>query len=316
MVKKVIFDTDLGGDCDDVMALDLLLAADRHHECELIGISYSSVDRTGIPCIHAILRQHGYAHLPLGRLTIPEGREPIDFYATAVAEAFPDPDAPTYDSTPDAVRFLRSLLSQNDNVTLIVTGFLTNLANLLQSPPDDISPLDGVSLVKEKVDEIALMACDFRHLSGISPNASDIREDGSLAPQKEYNIMLDIPAAQKTFALCPVPIVCSPFELGFRMISGKPMVDHGAGNTPDSLSFIRYGAQNGRDSWDPATALYGVYGARPWYYLSAPGTIRIDDNGISDFSPQPDGLHRLLLAARTKEEIAAELDRLVMRLFE
>ena len=314
-MKKIIFDTDLGGDCDDVMALDLLLAADRYRECRLIGVSYSSVNRTGIPCIHAILRQHGYGDMPLGRLTVPEDTAPLDAYATAVADAFPAPDGPTYESTPDAVRFLRSLLAKEDKVTLVMTGFLTNLANLLSSAPDDLSPLDGVALVREKVEEIAMMACDFRHITGIRPDKRQLGEDGKIRPVSEYNIAMNIPAAQKVFALCPVPIVCSPFELGFGMITGKSMCEHGQGKVPDSYAYVKFGAQNGRHSWDPATALYGVYGAKPWYYVSAPGTIRIAQDGVSDFIPDADGLHRILIAAIPQEEIAAEIDRLVMRLF-
>ena len=72
-MKKIIFDTDLGGDCDDVMALDLLISADRAGECELLGVTYSADVKASPACIYAILNYHGRAGIPIGRRTLPDG---------------------------------------------------------------------------------------------------------------------------------------------------------------------------------------------------------------------------------------------------
>ncbi len=316
MAKKIIFDTDLGGDCDDVMALDLLLSADRAGECSLTGVTYSADCKTSTSCIYAILAQHGRRDIPIGRAEIPEGKKTVsDVYSTKVADAFEWSKKVNYDNTPDAVKLLRRLLVENDRVTLVVTGFLTNIAALLESGGDDISPLDGIALVREKVDEIAVMGCNFSHQNGINPADEIICEDGSVRAVAEWNIYCDIPAAQKVFDLSPVTVVSCPFEVGHRMITGAPMRAHGDGKVPDSLCYTAHGSINGRDSWDPATALYGIYGTKPYFYMTAPGIIKIKDDGTAHFNTENGGNHRIIECAKTQNEIAAEIDRLVMRLF-
>lgn len=293
-MKKIIFDTDLGGDCDDVMALDLLLACEKTDECSLIGVTYSADAKNSVPCIHAILKQYGRGDVPIGRAPIAEGIKALsDNYATQVAEAFDAPGSVKYEDAEDAVLLLRRLLASNQPVTLCVTGFLTNIAALLLSPPDDISPLGGVQLVAGKVPELVIMGCSFQNAF------------------PEWNIKCDIPAAQTVMSLCPVPVVICPFEVGFNMITGAAMAARGGRNMPDSLSYIVHGSINGRDSWDPATALYAVRGSARYFDISGDGKCKIDDDGISYFSECGEGLHRCLQCALPQAEIAAEIDRIV-----
>lgn len=76
-MKKIIFDTDIGGDCDDVMALDVLLSAHKCGECELLGVTYCEKSRNAPACIYAICRQHGFADIPIGRVPIKENEKCI-----------------------------------------------------------------------------------------------------------------------------------------------------------------------------------------------------------------------------------------------
>ncbi|NLD88353.1 MAG: hypothetical protein GX633_08885 [Clostridiales bacterium] len=307
-MRKIIFDTDLGSDCDDVMALDVLLAADKAGDCKLLGVTYSAAAHTGVQCIHAILRQHGYGDIPLGRIPCPEGFvKRNDVYATAVAEAFPYKDAPTYESTIDADSLFRQLLKKNDDVTLVVTGFLSNIAALLRTK-------DGCELIRDHVCEIAIMGGCFSHITCAFPPEDCIAEDNSIKPHAEWNILWDIPAAQDVCSLSPVPLVFLPYEVGLDMLSGKPMTERGEGKVPDSFAYIIHGSANGRHSWDPATALYAVYGAKPWFYKSASGKVTVRDNGLTDFAICPEGKHFILACAMMKNEIAAELDRLSLTL--
>lgn len=303
-MKKIIFDTDLGGDCDDVMALDLLLACEKAGECELVGVTYSADAKNAVPCIHSILRRHGRGGIPIGRAPVDDSK-PVrsDVYATRVAEAFASPGTVSYDEAADAVALLRGLLAANESVTLCVTGFLTNIAALLLSQPDEISPLDGMTLVSEKVSEIAVMGCRFSHQNGIYA-------DHGTTADPEWNIVCDIGAAQKVFGMCPVPLVICPFEVGYHMITGAGMVKRGGENDPDSLSYIVHGSINGRDSWDPATALYAVRGSFP-YFTKTPGNCMIKDDGTSYFTECGDGRHICLECALPQTHIACEIDRIV-----
>ncbi|MDD4773447.1 MAG: nucleoside hydrolase [Eubacteriales bacterium] len=299
-MKKLIFDTDLGGDCDDVMALNLLLACERTKECRLLGVTYSADARAAVPCIHAILRQHRRGDIPVGTNPVPEDSAALsDVYASRVAAAFDTPDSVKYADAPDAVRLLRRLLAENDGVTLCVTGFLTNIAALLRSGPDDISPLNGVELVAASAEELAIMGCSFAHAIGGEAFS-------------EWNIKCDIPAAQTVFTLCPSPVVICPFEVGHNMITGAAMAARGP-QYPDALCYILHGSAGGRDSWDPATALYAVRGTGDLFTMSEYGNCRIDDDGISYF--EPGGNHRCLGPALTKPEIASVIDDVVSVLY-
>lgn len=314
MKPKIIFDTDIGCDCDDTAALDLLLSADRAGECKLLGVTYSSDTGTGPACIHSILSWYGYGSLPIGRMDVgPDTPIRPDTYATAVAEAFPTPDAPTYETAPEAVALLRQLLAENDGVTLLATGFLSNFGALLRSGPDKSSPLTGVELVREKVEKILIMAGDFAHQSGCTHARR--KENGEIEPVSEWNIKWDISAARDFFELCPVPVDCLPWETGDGMYTGKPMVEAGGGKTPDSLAFVQWGAVNGRDSWDPATAYAAIYGPEDILQMTTPGRIVITEDGVSHFDTSKGGMHRLIYPAVAKDKAAAVIDRKIMRLY-
>lgn len=311
-MKDIIFDTDLGGDCDDVMALDLLIQAHKSGACRLIGVTYSADAEAAPACIRAILIQHGMEGLPIGRAPIPDVCvTKSDTYASAVARAFPNGEK----DTQQAVGLLRRLLSEHDRVTLVVTGFLTNIAALLESVADEASPLSGADLVRERVAEIALMGCNFSHINRINPEPGNVCADGRIRPAPEWNIVCDIPAAQLVFARSPVRVTVCPFEVGRGMLTGGPMCRAGGGKTPDSMSYAVHGSANGRDSWDPATALYAVYGDRPWFVCSEPGRVSVNKDGISDFTPGK-GNHVVLRCSIPQERIAEDIDRLVMKLFE
>lgn len=316
-MKKIIFDTDLGGDCDDVMALDLLISADKAGECALTGVTYSADCRRSPACIYAILKYYGMERLPVGRAPIPDSvGKGIDDYASLVADTFPSEDAPTYESAWDAVKLLRKLLAENGRSTVVVTGYLTNIAALLKSGPDEYSPLDGAELVRSCVEEFAVMGGDFAHQDAVNPFPAGIDANGDLRPVPEWNIREDIPAAQYVFDNSPVPVIVSPFGLGFNMMTGAPMTAKGKGKAPDSLAYIKHGCESGQHSWDPATALYGIYGAKPWFYRSAPGRVTVDGRGVTDFDTRAGGNARVLGCAMTREAIAADIDRLMMRLYD
>ena len=65
-----------------------------------------------------------------------------------------------YDSIPSAVALYRRLLSgqPDGSVTIVSTGFFTNLAALLDSEADEFSPLSGRELIARKVRQVSAMA--------------------------------------------------------------------------------------------------------------------------------------------------------------
>jgi len=297
-MKKIIFDTDIGCDCDDVGALCVLLTAERRGVCELAAVTISSPYETAPGCGGAILRQYGREGVPIGSLCSPsETYYPHgDMYSAGVAEAFPNGAAPVT----DAVSLIRAVLAGSDEkVTLLATGPLPNIYAFLRSKPDEISPLDGVTLAMRKIDEIVLMG------GWIEPF------EGTEQPQPEFNIVCDIKSAKGVFESSPVPVTVLTFEAGLRVYSGGKMIEKYGREQPSSLAYILHGSGGGRDSWDPATALYAAYGCSGVLELSEPGKISVADDGMTAFSPAPAGKHRYLRRVVSREALAAKIDEAI-----
>ena len=278
---ELIFDTDVGADCDDMMALSYLVYAKRNLNLDIKAVTHSNSKEACTAAIRLFFENLGEEVPPIGRAV--EGTKGYDNYGGAILERFGK--GRTFPTEPDAVSVLRrSLVEAKNKAVICAVGPFANIAALLESKGDDISPLDGVSLMKEKCEKLVLMAGGF--VNG---------EDGRPVP--EWNVKVHIDASQKMVTLCPVPIVFVPFELGLGMITGKPAMDKFGEDTPLSLSFIKYGNTQkvgGRHSWDPATAVYAVEGLKDFFCEDLRGTVTVDDEGRTLMSQDPNGLHSVV----------------------
>lgn len=297
-----ILDTDAGGDCDDMMALAYLAYAQRHLNIRIRAVTQCNACPGGPDLIRAFFEHLGK---PVPMLGGPVGNaKSCDSYCTSVLERFGDGEIRTY---PDAVTVLRRALAESENAVLCAIGPMNNIAALLESAPDEISPLDGVSLVREKCAKLVVMA------GGFVPG-----EDGRNIP--EWNALVDVPATQKMVTTCPVPIVFLPFETGLNMLTGGPMMDKYGESTPLSYAYVHYADTReigGRHSWDPATLVYAVEGCRDYFTESPRGSVTVDDEGRTVFTENPNGLHSYLTIRlwpelteqQHKNRIAAYIDR-------
>ena len=97
---------------------------------------------------------------------------------------------------------LRKVLAArpDGSVVIVQVGFATNLAWLLDSPSDDVSPLTGKELAAKKVRLVSAMFGAYK--------------SGGVNPHREYNVVEDLTAAKKFTADGPTPIVFSGFEVG------------------------------------------------------------------------------------------------------
>ena len=62
----IIFDTDMGNDVDDALALAMLHALSDRGECELIGVTLTNANPSAAPYIRMVNRFYGRADLPVG----------------------------------------------------------------------------------------------------------------------------------------------------------------------------------------------------------------------------------------------------------
>jgi inosine-uridine nucleoside N-ribohydrolase len=268
---SVIFDTDMGNDVDDALALAMLHAFASRDEVKLLAVTVSKDNPWAAEYVRLVDEYYGRPDIPVG--IVHNGKTPDDGgYTRKTCELHhrtPDTAAVT-----DAVSLLRkTLAAQPDgSVSLIQVGFSTNLARLLESASDSNSPLAGAELVKKKVSRLTIMGGNF------GPN-----------PKPEYNILEDVPAATQLFAKWPTDIYISGFEVGEKILYPAVSVEHDfpAGNPVAEAYRFYMKMPYDRPSWDLTTVLYDLHTDRGYFDLSSPGEVTVAPNGATTFHPSP-----------------------------
>ncbi len=286
---RVIFDTDMGNDIDDALALAMLHAFETRGEVKLLAVTLTKGNRWAAPYVNLVNTFYGRPNIPIG--VVKDGKTPEDSAMIRVpAEMKRNDGTLVYphrlvdgSQAPEAVGLLRRILSaeQDSAVTIVQVGFSTNLARLLDSGADNNSTLSGRGLVSRKVRMLTMMAGDF--------------DEG----KPEYNIKTDLPAAQKLFREWPTPIVVSGFEIGdsilypahsiendFRYVEYHPIADA-------YRSYMKMPYD--RPTWDLTAVLQAARPDRGYFSLSPPGRITVSPEGNTYFSPSGDGKHRYLM---------------------
>src|SRR5262245_1133534 len=138
---RIIFDTDMGNDVDDVMALALLHALHSRHECQLLAVTLTKNDPLAGPFVDAINTFYGRGDIPVGVRREGGKKEDSRFLKLATVR---DDDRLRYPNdlenaaAPEAQGLIRKTLdAQPDgSVTLVQVGFFSNFAGLLNAPED------------------------------------------------------------------------------------------------------------------------------------------------------------------------------------
>src|SRR5690606_6909089 len=202
--KLVILDTDIAGDYDDVGAIALLHAFADNNEIEILATISCNAFHTTAPTLSVLNTYFNRADIPIGvtKRTAPNKNCPQG-WAEVLLEKYPHEITSNNQAMEAVSLYRKTLASQPDqSVTIITIGFFTNLADLLASKGDQYSPLTGEELVEQKVKLLTSMA-------------------GALGSGKkkgrEYNVRIDVGAAQKVLAEWPTPIILSPLEVGHRI---------------------------------------------------------------------------------------------------
>jgi hypothetical protein len=201
----------------------------------------------------------------------------------------------------------------------------SQLSKLVDSPPDEISPLSGQDLIRRKVRELVVMGGDY-------PRG------------REYNFFGDSSAASarvvNTWASERLsPVTYAGLSLGLPVLSGSPLIaglahdadadaraDEGErlrrGPSSDPVAhayrWYTYGAP--RESWDPLAVLYAIEGTacgggRVFEYANKSGYNSVDAaDGTNAWVEDParTDQHWLRLCT-SSEQVAAALDRMYLR---
>jgi inosine-uridine nucleoside N-ribohydrolase len=253
----VILDTDIAPDYDDIGALAMLHAfADKGEAKILVTVSCNAFETTA-PTLSVINTYFNRAAIPIGivKTDSPNYACPR-LWAHGIIAKYPHA-VKSNDDAMEAVQLYRKILSAqpDTSVTIVSIGMLTNLANLLNSKPDEYSGGDGLQLVKRKVNRLVAMA------GGIDSTGNS---------GYEWNVMADIPAAQKVFNDWPSPVTLSGFEIGVNIFTGMKLINNEAiKNSPVKDAYhisLNYdGSTIGRYSWDQTAVLIAVRGIESYF---------------------------------------------------
>ena len=307
-MKKIIFDTDIGGDCDDAGALAIIHSAVKRGEAELLAVTVSTRDPWAMACADAINRYYGNI-VPIGLCDrAPHGdptmAEFLERYGKHIAENFENEYLPRpaecsmcggVKQPERAVSLMRRTLAagKGDKITLVVVGSCLNLAALIESKGDEASDLTGLELIEAKVDKVVLMGGNF-----------DVETP-------EYNIKTDIGSAKTVFEKCPVPVYISHFDVGLRVMSGGRMLEEAYREASEgellknpAAESYRFHVGGKRHSWDPIAAFYAIYGACGAFSDERRGRVTVEDDGVTRFA-EGEGEH-ILIDCRNGDLAAAE----------
>jgi inosine-uridine nucleoside N-ribohydrolase len=268
----VIFDTDMGNDVDDALALAMLHAFASRGELKLLAVTVSKDNPWAAEYVRMVDEYYGRATIPVG--IVHDGKTKEDgLYVRQICELHGrhlDQAAVS-----DAVDLLRKTLAgENDGeVTLIQVGFSTNLARLMESTPDRYSNLNGMELIRKKVRLLTVMAGNFA------------------TNEPEYNVKTDVPAASKLFAAWPTDMYISGFEVGLAILYPALSIEHDfpAGNPVAEAYRVYAKMPYDRPSWDLTTVLYDLRPDRGYFDISPPGDVTVAPNGATTFQPGAQG---------------------------
>ena len=233
----VIIDTDFASDADDVLAVRLALCYEDMGLLDVKGIMLSTNNEKSPNGVSSLCEYDGYYDVPIGMNT--NWRYSVKVPSVYVDVLCDYGGEPYYT---DTTKLYRKLLSESDGkVSILTLGFLQNIQCLMNSEPDEYSPLGGMELIAEKVDTLYILG-------------------GNLNGYPSFNFYWtgDITnnAARYVNEYYPGDIIYLPTELGQDVVNGAYYQTDPFKNDPVSAVLEVNDQKDGIIGWDTA----GVYG--------------------------------------------------------
>ena len=289
---KIIFDTDMGSDCDDAGALALLHQYADQGKAEIIGCIYSSGKVPyGAGIIEAINIYYGRPDIPVGANHDDEVGDPVDkMTAGKLARdtvAFGNSIILNTD-TDEQTQLNRKLLAsaEDGSITYITVGHTKALYDLLVSEPDDLSPLTGQKLIRKKISRwVALGALGANN------------EEGHY--KKDWNFFFNETAPYTKHLVENFPAPVYYIDAGTDVMTGSSLKFTPPGNIVRTVyrdwlwEVFEYTLDDQRPSWDLTAVYFAVEGTGDFLINSGAGKLEFDidkgcrwmhdNNGITQF---------------------------------
>jgi hypothetical protein len=298
---RILFDTDITGDVDDVLALAMCHALADRGACELLGVTISKNHPLTASFVDAQNTFHGRPDLPIGVTRDPTAQHRESKYLKLADSPHYPHDLKRNEDAHDAVELIRDLLAAqpDHSVTIVSVGIASNLANLLKSP-------GGIELVQAKVKLLSLMAGAFTFGNGTNYHL-------------EANVVNGIGFMQTVADQWPasVPILWSGYEIGEALPYPRLSVARDLNYRPHHLVKEAYllhsGPEHDRPCWDQSSVLHAVFPERDYFGLSQPGRVQVLDDGFTRFHParKPDASRRDRFLTLSPTQQARALEAIV-----
>ncbi|MBW6537811.1 MAG: nucleoside hydrolase [Mariniphaga sp.] len=306
---KIIFDTDFGGDADDLGALVMLHNLHNKGECELLGIASWSNEQYVIPAMDAVNRFYGNPDIPIG-IRSKDSHYQYWNYNKPIADNLPH--ELSNNDVPLALNLYRKILSEqvDKSVTVVTVGPLKNIMDLIQSKPDKYSDLSGKKLIEKKVKEFVIMGGHF-------PSG-----------ENEWNFNGNMPGVTK-FVLenLTVPVIFSGFEIGAAIKSGAVFSKldknhplyvgwrHFSEHAPWMKEYYTGEILN-NSTFDQTAVLYAVRGGVGKYWeIVDNGYCVAKENGDNYWIEGDKYNHAYLVLKRDPEEMARLIEAVMLNEF-
>ena len=300
---RVIFDTDMYTDYDDIGAIAMLHAFADAGECEILAMGTCTWGKgnRSVAAVEVLNAYYGRPDIPVGGTDHGgiEGagaagfglsekyRKWVKHYETADAPKAVDVYRKALESAPDG------------SVTMVSVGFMSNMADLLRAHRE---------LVARKVRIWVCMGCFY-------PSG------------KEFNSKNDAKASDFAFRNWPTPIIWTDFQYGRTCYAGRAVAElSSAGDNPVCEVFRKkltprekvvvgksWDQLAGHPSWDETAVLIAVKGWEPYFNLEHGRFEMVGTEGDDRWVPDSSSRSGRVVEKLSKEQVGKIIDELMCR---
>lgn len=303
---KLIFDTDFGGDADDLGALAMLNHFQNKKEIDLLAVMCWNLEQYAVSAIDAVNTYYGNPDIPIG---IRQGDAHLTPWNHSKVIADNLEHDITYKNAPDATPLYRKLLSASDDKSLVIitVGPLMNIKALIDSKPDSISSKNGLELIRSKVKEFVVMGGNF-------PTS-----------ENEWNFDGDMPGVTKyVLEHLDVPITFLGAELGSSLKTGE-VFNKLPKDSPLYLGFYHFGQYapwmkhlfKGKifdnATFDQTAVLYAIRnGIGTYWHRVENGYCKADETGGNTWVSKEKSNHSYLVLDTPIKEMEEKLEAFML----
>ncbi len=327
--KKVILDTDPSADPDDVGCMAMLHNMASNGECEILAMINSTHYKQSALSISAINAFYNRKAIPIGDYQGYQTKieSPARNYDSHLAKVYPR-DLKTWKDAVDGVALYREILAsaEDASITIAIIGTMHNFYDLLRSEGDQFSPLNGVQLVKKKVEQVVTMGGNF--IDGNGYDRTNWGGSDTLCSYTDWSCLNVERNRMCRYVIqhCPSPFVASGWEVGCgdyynanygNVITGQGLRDLDTTHIlrrSYEYHFLTRGETRdiSRHSNDQCALHYAVRGEGDNYTAFTNGQITLSENGTCTWEASINKSQGFIQKKRDKDVIAAEIEALMM----